>query len=139
MASMTPNDRTAMSESQEDYLEAIRALIGEHGHAHTRDIALRLGVKMPSVTRALRMLAQRELIQYRKNHPIQLTEAGRRVADEVQGRHSFLEGFFRDALGLPEGKAAETACRVEHCVDAETIARWEAYAAGKGAGAPGRG
>ena len=43
-----------MSSNMEDYLETIALLIDEHGHAHARDVARRLNVKMPSVTCALR-------------------------------------------------------------------------------------
>ena len=116
-----------VSASLEDYLEAIRALIASHGHAHTRDIAPRLDVKMPSVTRALQLLARQGHIQYRKNYPIVLTPSGERIAGEVQRRHSFLEAFFRDQLGLDSRKASETACRIEHIVDFDTMARWESF------------
>ena len=119
----------AVTASLEDYLEAIRALIASHGHAHTRDIAGRLGVKMPSVTRALQLLAKQGHIVYRKNYPILLTASGEEIAEEVQRRHSFLEGFFRDQLGLEEGKASRMACKIEHIVDFDTMARWEALVA----------
>lgn len=122
-----PPSPPQVSASLEDYLEAIRALIVSHGHAHTRDIALRLGVKMPSVTRALQLLARKKHIEYRKNYPIVLTESGEKIAEEVQRRHSFLEGFFRDQLGLEEGKASRTACEIEHLVDGDTVDRWEAF------------
>lgn len=115
--------------SLEDYLEAIRALIESHGHAHTRDIAGRLGVKMPSVTRALQLLAKQGHIVYRKNYPILLTASGAAIAEEVQRRHSFLEGFFRNHLGLEEEKASRMACKIEHIVDFDTMARWEALVA----------
>ncbi len=118
-----------VSESLEDYLEAIRALIESHGHAHTRDIAGRLGVTMPSVTRALQLLAKQGHIVYRKNYPILLTASGEEIAEEVQRRHSFLEGFFRDHLGLEEDKASRMACKIEHIVDFDTMARWEALVA----------
>ena len=36
-----------MSSHMEDYLETIALLIEEHGHAHARDVARRLNVKMP--------------------------------------------------------------------------------------------
>lgn len=119
-----------VSASLEDYLEAIRALIASHGHAHTRDIARRLDVKMPSVSRALQVLARRGHIQYRKNYPIVLTPSGERIADEVQRRHSFLEAFFRDQLGLDSQKASDTACKIEHIVDFDTMARWESFVRG---------
>ena len=130
MKTELPEANRPMTASLEDYLEAIRALIASHGHAHTRDIALRLKVKMPSVTRALQLLAKEGHIVYRKNYPIQLTESGERIAGEVQRRHSFLEAFFRDQLGLPQEKASQMACKIEHIVDPETMAGWEAFVGG---------
>ena len=43
-----------LTESLEDYLEAIAELIEVEGHAHAKEIAAKLNVKMPSVTGALR-------------------------------------------------------------------------------------
>ncbi|MBP5586310.1 MAG: hypothetical protein J6Y92_08165, partial [Lentisphaeria bacterium] len=45
-----------LTESLEDYLEAIAELIAVEGHAHAKEIAAKLNVKMPSVTGALRQL-----------------------------------------------------------------------------------
>ena len=64
---MTTNLSDRVSASQEDYIEAIAELIEEHGHAHTRDIAVKLGVKMPSVTNALWSLSRQNLILYSPN------------------------------------------------------------------------
>ena len=41
-----------LTESLEDYLEAIAELIEVEGHAHAKEIAAKLNVKMPSVTGA---------------------------------------------------------------------------------------
>ena len=41
-----------LTESLEDYLEAIAELIEIEGHAHAKEIAAKLNVKMPSVTGA---------------------------------------------------------------------------------------
>ena len=47
-----------LTESLEDYLETIAELIAEEGHAHTKKIAERLNVRMPSVTSILQQLEQ---------------------------------------------------------------------------------
>ena len=65
-----------LSESMEDYLEAIAELIAVGGHAHTKEIAQKLNVKMPSVTGALRQLEQMGYIIYNTHYPVQLTEEG---------------------------------------------------------------
>ena len=40
-----------LSASLEDYLEAIAELCAAEGHAHSKEIAQKLSVKMPSVTK----------------------------------------------------------------------------------------
>ena len=113
-----------LSESLEDYLEAIAELIYENGHAHTKEIATMLNVKMPSVTGALRQLEQLGYIVYNIHYPVQLTPEGEAVAAKIIERHKVLKKFFSDILGLPYDKASITACRLEHAVDEETIERF---------------
>ena len=112
-----------LTASQEDYLEAIAELIAVEGHAHTKDIAAKLGVKMPSVTGALRQLEKSGCIEYRTNYPVQLTAIGEKLAEDIMCRHRVLKQFFIQALGFLPAKASETACQIEHLVDAGTIRR----------------
>ena len=116
-----------LSESMEDYLEAIAELIAVDGHAHTKEIAQKLNVKMPSVTGALRQLEQLGYIIYNTHYPVQLTEEGKRDAGGILKRHLVLKNFFSGILGLPAEKASETACRLEHAVDDETISRFTLF------------
>lgn len=109
--------RERMSSNMEDYLETIALLTEEHGHAHARDVARRLNVKMPSVTSALKLLAARGCLDYEPNMPVQLTPLGRRFAENVLERHRTLRRFCRNILHLPSGQADRLACRIEHEVD----------------------
>lgn len=113
-----------LTESLEDYLEVIAELISVEGHAHVKEIAARLNVKMPSVTGALRQLEKMNYINHKTHYPVQLTEKGRIVAEEVIYRHGILKRFFSEILGLSQDKASETACRLEHVVDSDTICRF---------------
>ena len=117
---MTPR----LTESLEDYLEAIAELIADEGHAHSKDIAARLHVTMPSVTGALRQLEKMGFIVYNTHYPVQLTPEGKAIADEVIRRHTVLKRFFSQILGRSGEKATATACRLEHAVDADTIQRF---------------
>ena len=113
-----------LSESMEDYLEAIAELIAVEGHAHTKEIAEKLNVKMPSVTGALRQLEQMGYIVYNTHYPVELTRTGKEVAERIVYRHTVLKQFFSGILGLPLQKADDTACRLEHAVDDDTISRF---------------
>ena len=113
-----------LSESLEDYLEAIAELIAVEGHAHTKEIAKKLGVKMPSVTGALKTLVDKKLIEYTTNRPVVLTEAGQHAAERVMYRHQVLSRFFVDILGVPVQKGTDTACHLEHVIDEDTVERF---------------
>ena len=113
-----------LTESLEDYLEAIAELIEVEGHAHAKEIAAKLNVKMPSVTGALRQLEKMGCIEYNTHYPVQLTEKGRLIAEDVIHHHGVLKKFFSEILGLPLEKASDTACRLEHLIDCDTISRF---------------
>lgn len=113
-----------LTASLEDYIEAIAELIAVEGHAHTKDIADKLKVKMPSVTGALRQLAALDYIVYNTHCPVELTPAGQTCADKVIHRHRVLKKFFAEVLGLPADRASATACKLEHDIDEEAIERF---------------
>ncbi len=113
-----------VSASLEDYLEAIAELIRCHGHAHTKEIASRLNVKMPSVTNALGVLSKSGHIVYQPNQPVQLTASGRLLAEKVIRRHHILQDFLQHVLELPGEEAGKTACKIEHVIDEKLIDRF---------------
>jgi len=113
-----------LSESLEDYLEVIAELSGTDGHAHVKEIADQLHVKMPSVTGALRQLARLNYITYSSHQPVVLTALGKSVADRVIARHQILKKFFCDILGMSSVKASEVACKLEHIIDDPALTRF---------------
>lgn len=121
-------DKTAISSSLEDYLEAIAEIVDEKGHAHTKDIADRMNVKMPSVTNALQALATRGLIRYQSHAPVILTVPGAETAAVIRHRHSAMKRFFRDVLKLDVSEADSTACRIEHVIGEKVMSRFVALA-----------
>ncbi len=124
MNARTSKNAMNLSESLEDYLEAIAELIAVEGHAHTKDIAEKLNVKMPSVTGAIRQLKALNYIIYNSHCPVMLTEEGKAIAEDVMHRHKVLKEFFAEVLGLPVAKASDAACHIEHVVDADAIRRF---------------
>ena len=116
-------DFIRLSRSAEDYLECIGHLFREKGAARVQDIALRLGVKKPSVTVAVRRLAEQGFVQYRQYTPIELTPRGEEYAEKVIQAHSILRRFMREVAGLSRERANETACLMEHQLTYEEIQR----------------
>jgi DtxR family transcriptional regulator, Mn-dependent transcriptional regulator len=114
---------TDLSESLEDYLEAILAIEGEKRAARPKDIAHRLSVSPPSVTAALQNLAARKLVNYAPYDLVTLTERGRQLALDVRKRHDALRRFFTDLLQLDTTEADHVACHMEHALPAHTLGR----------------
>ena len=115
-----------MTQSLEDYLEAVYMLISEDRPAQVRDVAKMLSVKMPSVVKAIRELKRLELVVQKPYANIELTEKGGRVARQVLGRHKLIRTFLMK-LGVSRRHADEDACLMEHILSAETIDRIRTY------------
>jgi len=119
MAKATKN----LTASQEDYLEAIWALIWKDGIARVRDIADRLAVSMPSVSGALKTLARQQLVEYSPHRYVTLTDRGMELAGKISARHGTLRKFLTDVLGVEADLADSNACRIEHAVDQVVLRR----------------
>jgi DtxR family transcriptional regulator, Mn-dependent transcriptional regulator len=123
MAMSQSSDTMRLTASLEDYLEAIWLLVRRHQVARVRDIAGHLKVGMPSVTAALKSLAQRKLVNYEAYGFVTLTEEGAALAQSITGRHDDLRRFLGEVLGLDAVTAEANACRMEHAVDETVLTR----------------
>lgn len=105
-----------LSDSLEDYLEAIFHIEEQKHAARAKDIAERMQVSNSSVTGALRLLSEKGLINYAPYDIITLTPEGKEVAQDVVQRHEILHDFFMKILAVGETDADEAACKMEHGV-----------------------
>jgi len=115
--------KSNLSASLEDYLEVIFNLAGESDRARSKDIAKLLGVSKSSVTGALRVLKSRGLANYKPYDYVTLTEAGQAAAAAVARKHNILKSFFVNVLGIEIDIAQQAACKAEHALGPEVIAR----------------
>ncbi len=113
----------ALTESLEDYLEAIFNLTVEKGMARSRDIAERLKVTRSSVTGALRALAEKGFVNYAPYEVTTLTEKGERVGRGIARKHRVLRDFLVDVLAVEPEEAERAACGMEHAVSGGVIDR----------------
>jgi DtxR family Mn-dependent transcriptional regulator len=111
-----------LSSSLEDYLETIYLLVQDQGFARVKEIASARNVKAPSVSIALRRLAEQDLVRYERREYVVLTEAGEKLARRVYSRHRLLTRFFEEVLQMPAEAAAEQACALEHGLTDEAMA-----------------
>lgn len=120
------NDGKDLSASLEQYLATIHGLQSESGRARAGAIAKLCGVHKSSVTAALRVLAELELIEYEPYGAVTLTEAGKAEADRIRDRLRLMCGFLVETLHMDESSALEAAQRMQSSVPAyvmEAIAR----------------
>ncbi|WP_458773903.1 metal-dependent transcriptional regulator [Desulforhopalus sp. 52FAK] len=116
-------EKTDLSASLEDYIEAIYHIIEEKLVARSKEIAARLDVSRASVTEALRALSKKDLINYAPYEAITLTPEGKLVAEDVIFRHEALKKFFIEVLAIDKTIAEEGACKIEHTAPPEIIER----------------
>ncbi len=110
-----------LSKSHEDYLEAIYNLKVRSQFARVKDIADILGVKMPSVTEAIRTLASKGLVKHQPYSNVELTDEGLDLARNIAHRHTAVKDFLVNVLGVEEAKAEEEACGIEHAIQPDTL------------------
>ena len=111
-----------MYESGEDYLEAILRLQQENGFVRSVDVANKLAVSRPSVSRAMGVLEKKGFVEFGMGNMLKLTEQGKAKAEDIYNRHKLLTVFLQKITGLSEDQCEENACRVEHQVDADVVA-----------------
>ncbi len=119
--------REELTSNMEDYLEVIMHLQEEQKVARVRDVARRLKVKMPSVTGAMKGLAEKGLVNYERYSYLTLTEAGEKIAREVGERHKTFYSFLTDVLKLDQKTAELDACRLEHVTSRKTFERLKEF------------
>lgn len=116
-----------LHESGEDYLEAILRLQKENGVARAVDVARKLNVSKPSVSRAMSLLMESGYVELTSIGCLDFTEKGRAKAEEIYSRHVLLTKFLMKIAGIPEEQAEANACKIEHDIDDDVkagIERW---------------
>ena len=107
-------------ESGEMYLEAILVLSQKSGFVRSVDVGEYLGYSKPSVSRAMGLLRKGGLITMEADGGLNLTDAGREIAEKIYERHTVLSQVLI-SLGVPEKVAVEDACKIEHDISDVTF------------------
>jgi len=115
------------NKSTEMYLETIYILERNHGHAHVADIAEKLGITKPSVSKAMNQLKEKGLINKEVYGHITLTENGRNVSEKIYYKHCTISRFLEMSLGLASNEASKNACRMEHIITEKMLEAIEDY------------
>lgn len=120
---MKNTESAKISDSMEDYLEAIAALQKANGSARVNEIGKLLGVKNPSVNSAVSNLSDLKLVRHERYGRVELTPAGAERAGRIQKKHEMLYKFLTGILNVDAKTADRDACRMEHSLSAATTAK----------------
>jgi DtxR family Mn-dependent transcriptional regulator len=115
-----------VSPSVEDYIKAVYKAQTESEHVTTQDLAARVQVSAPAVSKMLRRLVGLRLITHTPYHGVRLTEAGEKMALEIVRHHRLLELYLVQALGYSWDEVHEEAETLEHHISEEFEARIDA-------------
>lgn len=111
----------------QDYIEVMLHLVNDKKVARVKDIAKKMNVTMPTVTGALRRLAEKGYIVYEPYSFLTLTEKGYAIAEKIVYMHNTLTNFFVEILDVDPKKATENACRIEHVIDGDVLRKMVSF------------
>ena len=107
----------------EDYLKAIYVLMAESQPVIAARMAAETGVSASTIFATLRRLEKDGYATVNRRKEIQLTAAGKKIAEKILRRHFLTERFLTDLLGLDWVKAHQEAHRLEHAISQEVEER----------------
>lgn len=112
-----------LSQSLEDYLEAIYVVSQEKKIVRVKDLVKKLDVKTASVIGALKKLEQKGYVEHEHYGYIDLTPDGVRKATRIHEKHQVLCTFLTDFLQVNPETADQDACLIEHDISDETFSK----------------
>jgi DtxR family Mn-dependent transcriptional regulator len=116
-------DSGAASPNLEQYVETIAYLLTQDKVCTVSDIAGLAQVTRAAASRAVKELADKDLVTHRTYGYVDLTDEGRGLAAQLAARHHTLQRFLEQVLAFDPETADREACRLEHQVDDELARR----------------
>lgn len=108
--------QSGLSASQAEYVHAIWQLVKRDSAARATDIRKLLRVSGPSVTAALKSLAEKRIVNYEPYGHVTLTPEGESVAREIEHHRQILQDFFTKVLALPPALAEHSIAKMETAI-----------------------
>ncbi len=118
--------RDHAAETAEDYVEAISEVLAEKGVCRVIDLARRFDVTHVTVTKIVARLKESGLVTSEPYKPLELTDAGKRLAAKSRRRHEVVHKFLL-AIGVSEPVAVIDSEGIEHHVSPETLEAMRAF------------
>ena len=108
------------NESIEMYLETIHVLSEKQSVVKSIDVANELNYARASVSRAIKLMVEKNYITLDDKKNIKLTDSGLEIANRIYDRHITLTNLL-ESLGVSKSVAEEDACKIEHVISNETM------------------
>jgi DtxR family Mn-dependent transcriptional regulator len=105
----------------QEYVEIIYELQKKHKVARVKEIAKVRGVTLSSVTAALNLLKEKDLVEHEHYGVIVLTKKAEKLAKQLLRRHITIKNFLVDVLGVSEQTAETDACVLEHHISSTSL------------------
>jgi len=115
-----------LTDSNEDYLEAILILKIKNGKVRSVDVAKMLNVSKPGVNKAMNVLKENGLIDKDYYGDIILTPKGEEIANRIYKKHNTVKAFLI-SLGVSEEISDIDCCKIEHVISDETFRAIEKF------------
>lgn len=109
-----------LTDSNEDYLEAIYILKLKNDKVRSIDVAKYLNVTKPGVNKAMNVLKENNLINKDHYGAIYLTEKGEKIAKNIYKKHITVKEFLIK-LGVDEETSEIDCCKIEHVISETTF------------------
>lgn len=120
--------RPVLSESSEDYLEAIVQLGGTvEQSVRSVDIAAHMEVSKASVSKAMASLKAAGMVEQPFYGAITLTDQGFAYGSRVLAHHLLMRDFLEKALGVDPETAEREAHLIEHDLSDDTYEKFASY------------
>jgi len=124
--------RTRKQHAQElaqDYVEAIADIIDRGEEAKVMALATVFGVSHVTVIRTVQRLQEQGLVETMPRRAIELTDAGREMAETSRHRHQIVRDFLLK-LGVSRDRAEADSEGMEHHVSQETLQAMQRFVDG---------
>lgn len=108
------------NESIEMYLETIHILSERQKTVKSIDVANELNYARASVSRAMKLMLEKEYITMDDKKNVFLTDKGLEIANRIYDRHVTLTALL-ESLGVSKKTAEDDACKIEHVISNETM------------------
>ena len=109
-----------LTRSYEDYLEALYVLEKNDKNVRSVDVASRLGVSRPAVSKTINEIKTLGFLTQSRYRAINLTDSGRKIGGTIFEKHTLIKKFLIH-IGVDEAIAEVDCCKMEHVVSDETL------------------